>query len=114
MSLLRGGPDRVEFFPTVMVEDEYGDMVPGGVSDSPIVLHVELQRLTSDEVEALGEPGARVLMRFTTATDLPADSDAQVVARGRRWSVVGEPTTQGRSRRTRHTRVVIRALDGQS
>ena len=50
------------------------------------------------------------MYRFTTRHDLPVGAGAHVVAMGREWEVVGEPTAQGRSLRTRHTRVVIRAL----
>lgn len=112
MSLLDGGPDRVDFYPVVTADDEYGDDVEGLAAD-PIELAVQLHRLSSDEVEALGEAPDRVVMRFATRRTLPAQSGAQVQARGRRWEVVGEPTTQGRSERTRHTRVVIRAMQGQ-
>lgn len=111
--LIDDGPDRVEFYPSTGVADEYGDTVEG-VSDEPIVLHVHLQRVSAEELDALGVAPVRTVMRFATSTPLPADAGAQVRARGRRWEVIGEPSEQGRSERTRHTRVVIRAIEAQA
>lgn len=121
VSLLDGGPDLIEYLPWVTTKGEYGEDVSG--FGDPIQLAVELQRLSSEETQTVrasstaGGP-TRVLYRFATRRTLPSDSHSQVRARGRLWEVVGEPTVQGRSERTRHTRVVIRALteeadDGQ-
>lgn len=113
MSLLDSGPDLIEYLPWVVMKGEYGEDV-GGFGD-PIQLAVELQRLSSEETQTVratstaGGP-TRVLYRFATRGALPASSGSHVRARGRLWEVVGEPTVQGRSERTRHTRVVIRAL----
>lgn len=113
--LLDHGPDAVDYLPQVVAEGEYGEDVVG--FGDPIPLRVELQRLSSEEAAAIttragvsaGGP-VRVMYRFSTRRDLPSGAGAHVVALGRRWEVVGEPTVQGRSLRTRHTRVVIRAL----
>lgn len=111
--LIDGGPDRVEFFPEVATVDEYGSET-WGLSDTPIVLDVELQRVSSEEAEALQGGGGpvRTLFRFNTSRALPASPNSVVKARGRTWEVMGEPTIQGRSARTRHTRVLMRALTG--
>lgn len=113
--LLDNGPDAIDYLPQVVVKGEYDEDVVG--FGDPIPLRVELQRLSSEEATAIttragsaaGGP-VRVMYRFTTRHDLPTGAGAHVVAMGREWEVVGEPTAQGRSLRTRHTRVVIRAL----
>lgn len=113
--LLDHGPDAVDYLPQVIVKGEYQEDVVG--FGDPIPLRVELQRLSSEEAAAIttragvaaGGP-IRVMYRFSTRRDLPTGAGAHVLAMGREWEVVGEPTVQGRSLRTRHTRVVIRAL----
>lgn len=113
--LLDSGPDAIDYLPQVVVKGEYDEDVVG--FGDPIPLQVELQRLSSEEAAAIttragvsaGGP-VRVMYRFTTRRDLPSGAGAHAIAMGRRWEVVGEPTPQGRSLRTRHTRVVIRAL----
>ena len=105
MRLIDHGPDRVLLYPEVEQRDDYGTpvRVPG---PDPIELYVHLQRVSSQEQPELGQR-SRTFMQFRTATDLPPSAWARVEARGRVWEVEGEPQTQGRTRRTRNTLVVI-------
>ena len=108
--LIDDGPEVVEFFPAVAGVDGYGQPVES-VAAEPVVLRTMLHRVSSDEADGL-DLGTRTAFRFTTGRVLVSGPGAKVYARGRRWSVVGEPMVQGRSPRTRHTTVTIVAEDG--
>lgn len=106
--LIDGGPDVVLLYPEVKGQDSDGnpELRP---STTPIVVRCQLHRLSSEESAALGQSSTATYY-FNTAQDLPIGAYAAAKVRGRAAEVVGEPTRQGRSGRTAHTRVVVRII----
>jgi hypothetical protein len=107
--LIDGGPDVVLLYPEV--EDEDSDGNPERrPSPTPITIRCQLHRVSAEESATLGQTSTATYY-FNTSRDLPLGAFAGAKVRGRDAMVVGEPTRQGRSGRTAHTRVVVRILE---
>lgn len=108
MRLIDGGPDVVLLYPEVVTQDDDGNDVRTPSATPLAPLSVQLHRMKADDAAALGQQDTE-LWYFNTSTDLPAGAYAKAEARGRTWDVLGAPQRQGRSARTEHTHVVLRA-----
>lgn len=107
--LIDGGPDVVLLYPEVLGEDDDGNP-ERRPSTTPIRVECQLHRLSADESAALGQDSTSTYY-FNTSKDLPLGAFAGAMVRGRKAEVIGEPTRQGRSRRTAHTRVIVRIIE---
>lgn len=107
--LIDSGPDEVLLYPEVLGEDSDGNP-ERRPSPTPIKIRCQLHRLSVEESSTLGQTSSATYY-FNTSRDLPAGAFATAQVRGREAEVVGEPTRQGRTSRTAHTRVVVRILE---
>lgn len=111
MRLIDSGPDHIEWRQEVVTEDEYGSPVHRA---GDVVEHftAQVQRSTSEDETNLGQ---QVTDAYVFNTSRPVSgAHSGISVNGRPCDLIRPPQTQGRSERTRHTRVYFRYLDEET
>lgn len=106
VTLLDSGPDEIQWFAEVEVEDDYGTPVRQPSPTPTAQFTCQVQRVSSEEAAELGQSRDKVYS-FQTSRAISGASSGLTV-NGRPCEVIGEPLAQGRSPRTRSTKVRFR------
>lgn len=105
--LIDSGPDAIVWRPEVETVDEYG--TPVHVPGDPVEFTAQVQRSSSEDETVLGQEVTDAYVFNTSRALSGAHSGLSV--NGRPCDVIRPPQQQGRSARTRHTRVYFRYLE---